>query len=76
MLLSTLVPAIILVAFMYISLSRLFRWRWLSYGLALTIAGLLAATHTVHLSLTGIEVAGLGCLVTWLDPLGYWKKKL
>ena len=45
------------------------------YGLALTTAGLLAATQTVHLTLAGMEVAGLGCLVTWLDPMGYWKKK-
>jgi len=75
MLLSTLLPAVILVAFLYLAVSRLCRWRWLSYGLALTTAGLLAATQTVHLILAGVEVARLGCLVTWLDPLGYWKKK-
>ena len=45
MLLSTLLPAVILVAFLYLAVSRLCRWRWLSYGLALTTAGLLAATH-------------------------------
>ena len=74
MLLSTLVPAIFIVGLMQLFV-RQFRWRWLSYGLSLGIAAALAGTGQVHPLFTGIEVAGLGCLITRLDPFGYWKKK-
>ncbi len=73
-LLSTLLPAIIMVALMQFFVIRLLPWRWLSYGLSLATAVALVSTGKVHFSYTGLEVAGLGCLVTWLDPLGYWKK--
>jgi hypothetical protein len=74
MLLSTLIPAIVAVALVYFLLIRLLPWRWLSYGLALAIGGGLISARTVHLQYTGVDVAGLGCLITWLDPMGYWRK--
>ena len=75
MLLSTIVPAIIIVGLVYLFLIRHLRWRWLSYGLTLVIAATLVSAGAVHTSFTGIEVAGLGCLTTWLDPMGYWRIK-
>lgn len=74
MLISTIIPALVIVAVVHFLIIKQFRWRWLSYGLMLTIAGALVTTRAVHLTYTGIEVAGIGCLVTWIDPFGYWKK--
>ena len=76
MLISTLVPAVFLVGIVYFFVIKLLRWRWLSYGLALLIGGLLAAAHAVHFVFTGIEVAGLGCLITKIDHMGYWRSNI
>ncbi|WP_158743651.1 hypothetical protein [Acidisphaera sp. L21] len=74
MLVSTLVPAVVVAVFIYFLASRL-RWQWLSYGLTIVAASTLIYAGSVHLVFTGIEVVGVGCLATWLDPLGAWKKK-
>ena len=73
MLVSTLVPAVVIVVFVQLLIRQL-RWPWLSYGLTFIIAAALVYDGTVHLIYTGIEVGGIGCLFTWLDPFGYWKK--
>ena len=75
MLLSTIVPAMFIVGLVYLFVIRHLRWRWLSYALVLVIAAALVSAGAVHTNFTGIEVAGLGCLTTWLDPMGYWKTK-
>jgi hypothetical protein len=75
MLASTLVPAMIVVAFIYFLLIKKLCWRWLSYGLVLASAALFLSNNTVHAQYTGVQVAGLGWLITWLDPSGYWTKK-
>lgn len=74
MLKSTIIPALIIVALVHFVISRKLKWRWLSYGLMIAIAGAFIANRGVHLKYTGIEVAGIGCLITWIDPFGYWKK--
>ena len=76
MLLSTIVPAIFIVCLVYLLVVRYFRWRWLSYGLTVAIAAVFLAKGGIHADYTGMEVAGLGCLTTWFDPMGYWKSKV
>jgi hypothetical protein len=75
MLFSTLVPALILVAFIQLVIIRFLKWRWLSYSLPIAMGIALLSTGAVHLAFAGIEVAALGYLVTLIDPLGYWRKK-
>lgn len=73
MLFATFIPAIIIVVLIYFFVIWFFRWRWLSYGLSLSIATALISFGAVHTILIAIEVAGLGFLITWLDPMSYWR---
>jgi hypothetical protein len=73
MLIATIVPAILIVGLVYLFVIRLLRWRWLSYVLILVIAMALVSAGAVHTIMIAIEVAGIGCLITWLDPMSYWR---
>jgi hypothetical protein len=73
MLASTIAPALFAVSLMYLVVIKLIPWRRFSYGLFIALGVALISVGKARLDYAGMEVAALGCLITWLDPMAYWR---
>ncbi len=70
MIASTLPVALCLIAMIYVLSMRRLGRRWLCYTLML-ITFTCVRSRTVHFAYIGIEVASIGILLTYLDPLRF-----
>ena len=71
MIASTFPVALSLVAMIYGLTMLRFGRRWASYTLMLVAAYMCLRSRTVHFAYIGIEVASVGLLLTYLDPLRF-----
>jgi hypothetical protein len=72
---STIAPALFVVGLMYLVVIKLIPWRRLSYAISIGLGVALISVGKAQLDSAGFQVAALGCLITWLDPVGYWRAK-
>jgi hypothetical protein len=75
MLASTIASTLFAVSLLYFFVIRLIPWRRFSYGVFLALGVALISVGKARLDYAGMEVAALGCLITWLDPAGYWRAR-
>ena len=65
MIISTLLPAVAILAALYFFLIRFIPWPFLSYAVVMIAGGLCFAAHTVHFRYIGIDVTAIGLFLVW-----------
>ncbi|MEO7323648.1 MAG: hypothetical protein ABIW82_02355 [Dokdonella sp.] len=73
MLVSTLVPALLVVGAMYFVLIKIIPWAMLSYLLMAAVGVLCLLAGSVHMTYVGIEVAVIGMLLVWCH-YRWWRR--
>lgn len=74
MIASTLPIALCVVCLIYFPIMQRLAWRWLCYALVALAAFAFLRQKAVHMQYVGIEIAALGCLLIYLDPLRFVRK--
>lgn len=75
MIVSTLLPAIALLAALYFFAIRFIPWKLVSYGVVLVIGIPFLLAKAVHLHYIGIDVTVIGLFLVWChDRYQQWRK--